>query len=134
VTPRQRKLALIGVPVLVIAGACFWLQGGRHVTTENAFVKADITQIASEIPGRIIEVRIRTTRSSRRRLLVRLDPAPYQLALAKAEADVDSARAAVEQLKASLREIRAETKEAENKQAVSSGSSPAQRASCRDDG
>ena len=46
---------------------------------------------------------------------MRLDPAPYQLALAKAEADVDSARAAVEQLKASLREIRAETKEAENK-------------------
>ena len=59
-TPRQRKLALIGVPVLVIAGAlAFWLQGGRHVTTENAYVKADITQIASEVPGRIIEVRIR---------------------------------------------------------------------------
>ena len=48
-TPRQRKLALIGVPILVIAGAVgFWLQGGRHVTTENAYVKADITQIASE--------------------------------------------------------------------------------------
>ena len=46
---------------------------------------------------------------------MRLDPAPYQLALAKAEAEVDSARAAVEQLKASLREIRAEAKEAENK-------------------
>ena len=59
-TPRQRKLALVGVPVLIVAGALgFWLQGGRHVTTENAFVKADITQIASEIPGRIIEVRIR---------------------------------------------------------------------------
>ena len=44
-TPRQRKLALIGVPVLIVAGALgFWLQGGRHVTTENAFVKADITQ------------------------------------------------------------------------------------------
>ena len=48
-------------------------------------------------------------------VLVRLDPAPYQLALAKAEAEIDSARAAVEQLKVSLREIRAEAKEAENK-------------------
>ena len=116
-TPRQRKLALIGVPVLVVVGAlAFWLQGGRHVTTENAYVKADITQIASEIPGRIIEVRIRDHSIVKAgELLVRLDPAPYQLALAKAEADVDSARAAVEQLKASLREIRAETKEAENK-------------------
>jgi len=117
VTPRQRKLALIGVPVLVIAAAlAFWLQGGRHVTTENAYVKADITQIASEVPGRIIEVRIRDHSSVKAdELLVRLDPAPYQLALAKAEADADSARSAVEQLKASLREIRAEAKEAENK-------------------
>ena len=56
----MRKLALIGVPVLVDAGALgFWLQGGCHVTTENAYVKADITQIASEVPGRILEVRIR---------------------------------------------------------------------------
>ena len=116
-TPRQRKLALVGVPVLVIVGAfAVWLQGGRHVSTENAFVKADITQIASEIPGRVIEVRIRDHSIVQAgELLVRLDPAPYQLALAKAEADADSARSAVEQLKASLHEIRAETKEAENK-------------------
>ena len=116
-TPRQRKLALIGVPALVIVGAfAVWLQGGRHVTTENAYVKADITQIASEIPGRIIEVRIKDHSIVKAdELLVRLDPAPYQFALAKAEADVDSARAAVEQLKASLREIKAETREAENK-------------------
>ena len=79
-TPRQRKLALIGVPVLIVAGALgFWLQGGRHVTTENAFVKADITQIASEIPGRIIEVRIRDHSIVKAgELLVRLDPAPYR--------------------------------------------------------
>jgi membrane fusion protein (multidrug efflux system) len=48
-------------------------------------------------------------------VLLRLDPATYQLALAKAEAELDSARATVEQLKVSLREIRAEATEAENK-------------------
>jgi len=117
VTPRLRKLALVGVPVLVVAGALIvWLQGGRHISTENAFVKADITQIASEVPGRIIEVRIRDHAVVKAgEVLVRLDPAPYQFALAKAEAEIDSARAAVNQLKASLREIRAETTEAENK-------------------
>ena len=47
---------------------------------------------------------------------VRLDPATYQAgARASAEAEIDSARAAVEQLKANLREIRAEAKEAENR-------------------
>ena len=44
-----RSLALIGLPALVLIGALiFWLQGGRYATTENAFVKADIAQIASE--------------------------------------------------------------------------------------
>ena len=116
-TARLRKLALVGVPVLVVAGALIvWLQGGRHVSTENAFVKADITQIASEIPGRIIEVRIRDHAVvAAGELLVRLDPEPYRLALAKAEAEIDSARAAVNQLKASRHEIKAETTEAENK-------------------
>ena len=56
---RVQRLALVGVPVLVIAAAlAFWLQGGRHMSTENAFVKADIAQIASEVPGRIVELRI----------------------------------------------------------------------------
>lgn len=116
-TKRKKQFALIGVPVLILAGALFfWLQGGRHVSTENAFVKADIAQIASEVPGRIVELRVQDhSKVAAGDLLLRLDPTPYQLALAKADAEIDSARAAVNQLKASLEEIRAETREAENK-------------------
>jgi membrane fusion protein (multidrug efflux system) len=112
-----RPLALIGVPVLVLVGALvFWLQGGRYASTENAFVKADIAQIASEVPGRIIEVHVQDHAVvAAGDLLVRLDPEPYRLALARADAEVDSARAAVEQLKVSLRETKAEAKEAENR-------------------
>jgi membrane fusion protein (multidrug efflux system) len=112
-----RPLALIGVPVLAVGAAlAVWLQGGRFATTENAFVKADIAQIASEVPGRIAEVRVRDHAVvAEGEVLVRLDPAPYRLALAKADAEIDAARAAVEQLKVSLREIRAEATEAENR-------------------
>jgi membrane fusion protein (multidrug efflux system) len=82
----------------------------------DAFVKADIAQIASEVPGRIVELRIQDhAKVAAGDVLLRLDPTPYQLALAKADAEIDSARAAVNQLKASLEEIRAETREAENK-------------------
>jgi membrane fusion protein (multidrug efflux system) len=112
-----RPLALIGVPLLVVAGALvFWLQGGRYASTENAFVKADIAQIASEVPGRIVEVRARDHQTvAEGEVLVQLDPEPYRLALARADAEVDSARAAVEQLKVSLRENRADAKETENR-------------------
>jgi len=112
-----RPLALIGVPLLVVAGALmFWLKGGRYASTENAFVKADIAQIASEVPGRIVDVRARDHQSvAEGELLVQLDPEPYRLALARADAEVDSARATVEALKVSLRENRADAKETENR-------------------
>jgi membrane fusion protein (multidrug efflux system) len=110
-------LALFGVPALVLVGALmFWLQGGRYAATENAFVKADIAQIASEVAGRIVEVRVRDHATvAAGDVLVRLDPEPYRLALAKADAEIDSARASVEQLKVSLRETRADSKETENR-------------------
>jgi membrane fusion protein (multidrug efflux system) len=110
-------MLLIGVPSLVLAGALmFWLHGGRYASTENAFVKADIAQVASEVAGRIVEVRVRDHAVvAAGDVLVRLDPEPYRLALARADAELDSARAAVEQLKASLSETKAEAKEAESR-------------------
>ncbi len=112
-----RPLALIGVPALVLAGALFfWLQGGRYASTENAFVKADIAQMASEVAGRIVDVNVRDHATvAAGDVLVRLDPEPYRLALAKADAEIDSARATVEALKVSLRETRADAKETENR-------------------
>jgi membrane fusion protein (multidrug efflux system) len=124
-----RPLALFGVPVLVLVGALmFWLQGGRYASTENAFVKADIAQMASEIPGRIVDVRVHDHQVvAAGDVLVRIDSEPYRLALAKADAEVDSARLAVEQLKVSLREARAEFTEAENRLAYYEAQAKRQR-------
>jgi membrane fusion protein, multidrug efflux system len=115
--PLLRPVLLFAVPALILIGATkMWLLGGRYASTENAFIKADIAQIASEVQGRIAAVNIRDHAVVRAGdVLVRLDPAVYQLALAKAEADRDAARAAVEQAKASLRETKAEQKEAESR-------------------
>jgi membrane fusion protein (multidrug efflux system) len=112
-----RPLALIGVPLLVVAGALmFWLNGGRYSSTENAYVKADIAQIASEVAGRIVEVRAQDHQFvAEGEVLVRLDPEPYRLVLARADAEVDSARAIVEALKVSLRETRMDARETENR-------------------
>jgi membrane fusion protein, multidrug efflux system len=114
---HTRPLLLIAVPALVILGALvWWLQGGRYASTENAYVKADIAQMASEVQGRILEVAVRDHATvTRGQVLVRLDPEPYKLALAKADAELDTARVAVEQLKVSLRETKAEHKEAQSR-------------------
>jgi membrane fusion protein (multidrug efflux system) len=93
-----------------------WLHGGRYATTENAFVRGDIAQISSEVHGRVLELHTRDHASVKAGdLLIRLDPEPYRLALAKADAELDAARATIEQLKASLRETKGEFKEAESR-------------------
>ncbi|MDX2204240.1 MAG: HlyD family secretion protein [Hyphomicrobiaceae bacterium] len=113
----RRPLIVLGLPALAtLAALAVWLHGGRYAATENAFVKTDIIQMASEVQGRIVELTIRDHAEVRQGdVLIRLDPEPYRLALAKAEAELDSARATVEQVKVSLRETQAEFREAESR-------------------
>ena len=81
-------MLLVVVPLLVaIGGAFVWQSGGRYVSTENAYVKADIAQISPEVGGRVIEIGVRDHEAVKAGdLLMRIDPEPYRLALAKAEA------------------------------------------------
>ncbi len=110
-----RLLLLVGVPLLAGAGAvALWLAGGRFVTSDNAYVKADIVQIAPEVAGRVTEVAVRDhARIEAGGLLFRLDPEPFRLALAKAEAELDAARTLVETARATYRETRSELGELE---------------------
>jgi membrane fusion protein, multidrug efflux system len=110
-----RLLLLVGVPLLVVVGgAVVWQSGGRWVSTENAYVKADIAQISQEVGGRVVEIRIRDHQTVKAGdLLFRIDPEPYRLALAKAEAALDISRNLVATARASFHETRSELGEVE---------------------
>lgn len=111
-----RLLLLVAVPfVLALIGGAIWLHGGRTVGTEDAYVKADIAQIAPEIAGRVVQVLVRDHQTVESGTpLVRIDPVPYQLALDKAEAELDNARTAVETARARWRETQSELREVES--------------------
>ncbi|MEL7259521.1 MAG: HlyD family secretion protein, partial [Pseudomonadota bacterium] len=52
-----RTLLLLGGPVVVaLVGAYLYTSSGRYVTTENAYVKADLIIVAPEISGRVTDV------------------------------------------------------------------------------
>lgn len=110
-----RPILLILVPILAVMGAVMvWLWGGRFVTTENAYVKADIARVSAEVTGRVSEVLIGDhARVKQGDVLVRLDDAPFKIALAKAEAEIDVTRQNVKTLIAQWHEARSELKEAE---------------------
>jgi membrane fusion protein (multidrug efflux system) len=57
---RLRAALLLVVPALaVLGGLLIWQQGGRYITSENAYVRADIVQISPEVTGRVVEVLVR---------------------------------------------------------------------------
>ena len=112
-----RPILLVVVPFLLVAGAgIWWLWSGRYVSTENAYVKADIVQVSSEVPGRIIEVRVREHQQVKAGdVLLTVDPEPYAIALAKAEAELDQMRSRVAGFRAEYAEAQMELSEAKSR-------------------
>ncbi|MDP1840522.1 MAG: biotin/lipoyl-binding protein, partial [Reyranella sp.] len=62
------------LPLFVLAVTLFiWLSSGRFITTDNAYVKGDRAQIATELSGIIVEVPVKENQAvSRGQLLFRL--------------------------------------------------------------
>ncbi|MEM9683136.1 MAG: hypothetical protein AAF942_07710, partial [Pseudomonadota bacterium] len=51
-------LLIIGPLALALVGAYYYATGGRFVTSENAYVKADKIAISTDIPGRVTMVNV----------------------------------------------------------------------------
>lgn len=98
--PWWRLPLMLSVPALIVAfGLWLWLTSGRSVSTDNAQVGADVISISPEVGGRIIDVAVRENqRVKKGDLLFRIDPEPYRIALAQAEAAVGNARIQVNEL------------------------------------
>ena len=100
-----KKLLLASLPVaLIVAGGWVWLDTGRYESTENAAVQQARISVASDISGRVTEVFVADNAQVKAgQPLFRVDPEPYRLALAQADAALSQARLGVDQLRAAWR-------------------------------
>ena len=92
---RYRRLLLLVVLPLVaaVAGFTFYLNGGRYVTTDDAYVGAQKVLITSDVSGKIIKVTVKEGQQvSTGDTLFQIDPVPFQLALAQARAKLEDAK------------------------------------------
>ena len=112
-----RALLLLGVPLVAAAAALyFYAEGGRHLETDNAYVKAHIIAVSAEVAGRVSEVAVRDNQPvAQGQLLFRIDPAPFEMAVARANAQLANARTDVETLRAEHRVALADAIEAEER-------------------
>lgn len=115
-TPKQPKRRLNRVILLIVIPAIaaivvgiMYMKGGRYVETDNSYIKAEKVPVSSEVAGRVKEVLVHENQSvTANQVLFRLDPAPFQVAVAKAEARLAQAGSDLAALKAGYREKQAE--------------------------
>jgi membrane fusion protein (multidrug efflux system) len=95
-----RPLLMVSLPLLIIAIAgYFWLTAGRFVSTDNAYIQQDKVSVSSDVGGRIVRVDARENQPVKAGdLLFQIDPDPYRIALAQANAAIATARVQVSTL------------------------------------
>ena len=96
-----RRIALmLLIPALLIGAAIvFYYSSLGFTSTDNAYIRQDKISVSAEVGGLIVEVAVRENQHvAAGDLLFRIDPQPFQLAVAEAKAAVASAAARYEQL------------------------------------
>lgn len=113
VAPRKRsrrkliRLGLLVLGPLVALGVAgdMYLSGGRYVETDNAYVRAPIMNVATDVAGTVASVAVRENQHvDKGAVLFTLDPEPFRIALAGAEAQLGMVRNDLVALQATYRQ------------------------------
>lgn len=113
----RKRIAAIVLFALVVTGAAlvyyFWHHSQIYVSTDDAYVEGHIHTISPRIPGTIVGVNVVDNQLvDRDYLLVKLDPATYEVAVENAQAALDLARNEVSQMQADVQVAQAQVENA----------------------
>jgi len=115
-TTRMRILAASGLGLALIAffGVRVWRYYQNHVSTDDAYVAADVALVTPRVEGTVVELAVEENRHvTEGDLLVRLDPADKRLRLHEAEAALATAERTVEADRAQVHAADSDAKLAE---------------------
>jgi membrane fusion protein, multidrug efflux system len=101
----RRFLLLVVLPlVALVAGVTFYLNGGRYVTTDDAYVGAQKVLITPDISGKIEKVVVKEGQQVKQGdELFEMDPVPFRLAVDQAKAALDQSRTSYDNLVANIK-------------------------------
>ena len=93
----KRLALMLSVPLaMLVAGALYWMSLQGKVSTDNAYVQQDKVSVSAQVGGEIVDVLVAegdTVEAGD--LLFRIDPEPYRLQIAQADAAIATAQANV---------------------------------------
>lgn len=117
--PLPRKKKLIGLllclgAVAVLAGGWVWVAASGEASTDNAYVRGDVTSLAPKVAGYITTVEVEDNETVQvGDVLFRIDDRDYRARLAQAVANVEAAKARLTNVDAEIQLQRALIRQAE---------------------
>ena len=113
----KRTVFLVVIPLLAICvGLYLYAAGGRYVSTDNAYVKANVIIISPEVSGRVTSVLVANNQPvAADDVLLQLDSFPLEIALSRARAQMAVIRIELESLRADYGETVVQAQQAEDK-------------------
>jgi len=113
----KRTVFLIVIPLLAVCvGLYLYAAGGRYVSTDNAYVKANVIIITPEVSGRVTSVLVADNQAVEADdVLLQLDSSPLEITLNRAWAQMAVIRTELESLRADYGETVIQAQQAEDK-------------------
>lgn len=107
--PRRQwlrvSLLVLGPVLVAVVAAFIYMNSGRFVETDNAYVKSDTVLITAEVTGPIRRVAVRENEQVREGdVLFEIDPAPYEVMVERGESQVAAVESFIDSLEASYQQ------------------------------
>jgi len=84
-------LMILGIVVVAVGAATFWMMGGRYITIDDAYVRAAKETLSTDVSGIVAQVPVKEGQLVKRGdVLLRLDPRQFRIALDGATATMNS--------------------------------------------
>src|ERR1700682_2847707 len=110
----RRPLMFALLPVALVVGGYFYVTGGAVMSTDNAYVPADMVGLSTDVSGIVREVSVHDNQKvAKGDVLFKLDDLQFRLAQNRAEAQIGNTRNDLVALQASYRNLQAQVEQAQ---------------------
>ncbi|KAA0697443.1 HlyD family secretion protein [Neorhizobium sp. P12A] len=117
--PRKRRsptrpILFALLPIALVAGGYYYVTGGQIMSTDNAYIQADMVGISTDVSGTVDSIEVHENEPVKKgQVLFRMRQRSFQIALDGAKAQLGVAATQLQNLKASYQQALAQIAQAE---------------------
>ena len=95
--PRLRMFLILGAVLLAVVGFFLWRYFSSYESTDDAQIDGHVNSISARVSGHVLKLNVQDNQFVKAgTVLIEIDPTDYQVAVDRAQADYNDAKAAAE--------------------------------------